>query len=1632
LDLFFFSIDFLFYNFFFKYENLFVSEVATLFYFKKNLFAYAYIPSSIKKWNSSFFYLFSFFFSHMLSIVSPGFFQFFYVISFLQYLDTLMAFFILSHALMIFTPLYLGAWVLYFYDHYIYIFIKYGLPRFWNYLMDVIFKYNFDFFYFLRGINWFAIIYKKYTWYKRIFPFYYKIYREQSFNFIFDSFLYIPKKFNEHFIMYPLNGFVQSFSFLGAPFLYKILDFSLNYFHIEFFNEFFYNYFLVKDSFFFDSIISAKTYFFSNQFQSFKEDILFDCFSKKFSSADSYLNFLRKKNIVTAYNRSVSKTVKGRDWSIYFSNVKTFFSKNLPEYADIFKYVSFIFKDYDHPEITTFIFGNQSLNIRDLLYLKSPRLQTYKVNNDLFFELFLKDFINSYSYDDFFFESEKDFLNSDFIEKFFYDKIVKNFWSINSLEIFHKFFFKYPEYRFLEFFENFDDSAKFLLLKNFFKINKDTDFVFLWDIIFTLFSPENSEDKPLTEIFSKEMIAFIEQGFKEADRKFFSEMHKNLFIKHIFFFIYDEFRFFYQAIHQKKPLRNNVVFLRDAFDEDFFDSFWPSWQPKNKRLLRLKRFTWYSMEFLNSLSNHKFNEIAITPHIWDSYVDRRYHPKNYSTDFLRQLKLIDKATIRKKKDLLWGWRHFHLNVREFFIYVNPKNIVLNKDLALQKFLDFFSSYNYILHRDAYNNIIIHILRFDSELKDLSPLKNFFRKKMNPSFSIKFYINDFFNFDNNLLNYYQNIFNYDIINDELSSFKKTSFFKWQDWEFDNKALLDSYFKEWWRYNFYNEVSDNNISDLKTLTSKIERNRIFHPVKKPYNTLTIKNIIKSKMLFHKIIKVYDPGLANNIKIGSFKLKHHSTFFWKGLLENKFFSNNFFYNNNSSYNYFFSVFYQIKESNYIKLSWDNYFLDNLGDANFFAKENPKFNKKTYAGLYDRNLSLLVKPFDYNFTEIGDMEFPYEPGFVFATLPFSFPGEVSFNDFFTIWQLNFYSWFSKWFFLKTLAPLKTSLKLMNKSPIVSFYDFSYNLSFQNFLRNQALLGLDDQFFNYKFFYKHFSSFLTSSSFFTLFYGFFFENSNYLFNFSDFSIFYRFFFLHLFFFSMDSLIFTNDELIFEEYPVAMFNYFNYFYSLIRNSKFFFENDNNFLLFFKILNFFSKDSSNVFFKVFSKDTYDFFDFSFFLKKFIIDFLCDTKVSFSELSLNMNLQRNAFLNIAEELKFLRWFFFFQGLDDFLFCFIYENSLFLDYLFNFYIFFDKSFFIDFFSFYDYLNIEDILLISYWFFEDVFFEDIFFEKNLKYFFDFSFINKKFKLSFSIYLVFLKDMDLFYFFIILKHFIFNFFKSFFSFFDFFSLRYLIFENLFYFFYFLVFFINFLIFLYYFYRFIFFFFRFLFVFLKYFYYIFYYIFISLYDRDIYEWEESFFFSRPDGEDFGSFYAEQGGFLEDVDPITSDDVVLTDLSLGHMFYFFSKPIPFFLFKHINYEFYYIFLEYFFATLFRLLFLFFYYFCFFIYRGFFFFFYVLIFFILFIFSFLLFVLFLGIYIFYIFFLNYLYILNAFLFIEPSLFMVFFLYKYSFKTITLKKCFELLNILVVWFFFANKWFWYRRYRRYCRKWNVSFQF
>jgi len=143
---------------------------------------------------------------------------------------------------------------------------------------------------------------------------------------------------------------------------------------------------------------------------------------------------------------------------------------------------------------------------------------------------------------------------------------------------------------------------------------------------------------------------------------------------------------------------------------------------------------------------------------------------------------------------------------------------------------------------------------------------------------------------------------------------------------------------------------------------------------------------------------------------------------------------------------------------------------------------------------------------------------------------------------------------------------------------------------------------------------------------------------------------------------------------------------------------------------------------------------------------------------------------------------------------------------------------------------------------------------------------------------------------------------------------------------------------------RFLKIFPKYLYVIFFYVFISYGDLDLFEWEESFFFSRPLGDDLEEEADYQGwspfeGGLQmsdwtdmfiDAPEEAGDYDSSNDVSFGRYFYSFCNPFSNFVLKHLTYEFYYYFLEYFFVSVFRIIFLCLFYFAFFIFRGIFFF------------------------------------------------------------------------------------------------------
>lgn len=140
---------------------------------------------------------------------------------------------------------------------------------------------------------------------------------------------------------------------------------------------------------------------------------------------------------------------------------------------------------------------------------------------------------------------------------------------------------------------------------------------------------------------------------------------------------------------------------------------------------------------------------------------------------------------------------------------------------------------------------------------------------------------------------------------------------------------------------------------------------------------------------------------------------------------------------------------------------------------------------------------------------------------------------------------------------------------------------------------------------------------------------------------------------------------------------------------------------------------------------------------------------------------------------------------------------------------------------------------------------------------------------------------------------------------------------------------------------RFFIVFPKYLYVVFFYVFISYGDLDLFEWEESFFFSRPIGDDLEDEALHEGWVTHEEDKLMIEgwtDFFIDspeesgqyessyDVGFGRYFYSFCNPFSNFVLKHLTYEFYYYFLEYFFVSIFRIIFLCLFYFTFFIFRG----------------------------------------------------------------------------------------------------------
>jgi hypothetical protein len=89
----------------------------------------------------------------------------------------------------------------------------------------------------------------------------FSMYLPFSLFFFFNSLMH---RFNDLSLLSLTSGFVQHFSYVGLPaFFYNMDDF----YFISFFDNFFSNYFLVKDSFFFDFVITSRFTVFEKELQ---------------------------------------------------------------------------------------------------------------------------------------------------------------------------------------------------------------------------------------------------------------------------------------------------------------------------------------------------------------------------------------------------------------------------------------------------------------------------------------------------------------------------------------------------------------------------------------------------------------------------------------------------------------------------------------------------------------------------------------------------------------------------------------------------------------------------------------------------------------------------------------------------------------------------------------------------------------------------------------------------------------------------------------------------------------------------------------------------------------------------------------------------------------------------------------------------------------------------------------------------------------------------------------------------------------------------------------------------------------------------------------------------------------------
>jgi len=94
---------------------------------------------------------------------------------------------------------------------------------------------------------------------------------------------------------------------------------------------------------------------------------------------------------------------------IFFLKYIIQFFKKFPELTDVLKSISFIFQDPFIPEVTTLIFGNNSLEPDHFFSGVEDYNAQYKISNEEFSQLILRNFLASYT----------DFFNNIYSNKYY-------------------------------------------------------------------------------------------------------------------------------------------------------------------------------------------------------------------------------------------------------------------------------------------------------------------------------------------------------------------------------------------------------------------------------------------------------------------------------------------------------------------------------------------------------------------------------------------------------------------------------------------------------------------------------------------------------------------------------------------------------------------------------------------------------------------------------------------------------------------------------------------------------------------------------------------------------------------------------------------------------------------------------------------------------------------------------------------------------------------------------------------------------------------------------------------------------------------------------------------------------------